>query len=898
MFTDFNKIYYLEIDLKNLEVTYNSKALYANIDLDTSAMLIRLTLDEKPLDITGKIVTAYIKTSKDQNVTMQKCEILESNEGIIGLDFKNSALKAGTNVFFLEIKSENREIINSPLISYKVVEHFDIASGTEGENDITILRQLITEVDISKASVEALRDEVIEQETKREKAEADRKDNENSRAESENSRVQAETARATGEIAREQAESIREGNEVIRVNSESLRESSENARQQEEIKRSQSEALRVEAEEEREISYEEIKNDNSTFKEEINTIVNNYKEETDNVIDEYKTDIDETMSELDEKFGNAKVDYFGEEHLDVVDRLNSDFDNVHQRINDSSYLEYSGSNITADNTYYGLTKDLSIKGRTLQNLLKTKPENTILNSSTHSGYMQTTFELSKKVYSFIFDVTSFDGAGAWYFIRGTGSNTPFVEYSRTHVTSIGKYILKVDLSEKDCYQILCGFSGEGSGSLENVILLEGDYTNTPIEELLYGEGIYSVGENEVTEDGKYPVKVRSCGKNLAKNRKVMDMQHSTGRYVTNDNGGYTNPTSIEYLPKGTYVLSLENYNVANFVDTHIYIWKTDLSIKNCRKVEISKAFEILGGEVGVTWYGAVAENENIDKLINMRVQIEEGTVATEFEPYQESIQEFQLTEPLRSLPNGVADEILEDGKLIRRVGKLILNGTENWTGFKNHFEDFDEFSGNIGNYKILQSNSIVNNFPQTNNHRIVTAGNTTYIRLPKGNVNNLNECKQWLSQNPTIVYYELAEPVVTKHNKSPNLKTFDGITHITSDNYLLPTISCKVPSNVQAVVTSLMKENKRLNSTISLMSLENEEIKKVNETQDELIDVSLCATDEIFMMIEPLLINTHSLSRKGENPIVNMYVAMVNRGLKNIEEVPNIYREQVKEIIG
>lgn len=680
MFTDFNKIYYLEIDLKNLEVTYNSKALYANIDLDTSAMLIRLTLDEKPLDITGKIVTAYIKTSKDQNVTMQKCEILESNEGIIGLDFKNSALKAGTNVFFLEIKSENREIINSPLISYKVVEHFDIASGTEGENDITILRQLITEVDISKASVEALRDEVIEQETKREKAEADRKDNENSRAESENSRVQAETARATGEIAREQAESIREGNEVIRVNSESLRESSENARQQEEIKRSQSEALRVEAEEEREISYEEIKNDNSTFKEEINTIVNNYKEETDNVIDEYKTDIDETMSELDEKFGNAKVDYFGEEHLDVVDRLNSDFDNVHQRINDSSYLEYSGSNITADNTYYGLTKDLSIK--------------------------------------------------------------------------------------------------------------------------------------------------------------------------------------------------------------------------NCRKVEISKAFEILGGEVGVTWYGAVAENENIDKLINMRVQIEEGTVATEFEPYQESIQEFQLTEPLRSLPNGVADEILEDGKLIRRVGKLILNGTENWTGFKNHFEDFDEFSGNIGNYKILQSNSIVNNFPQTNNHRIVTAGNTTYIRLPKGNVNNLNECKQWLSQNPTIVYYELAEPVVTKHNKSPNLKTFDGITHITSDNYLLPTISCKVPSNVQAVVTSLMKENKRLNSTISLMSLENEEIKKVNETQDELIDVSLCATDEIFMMIEPLLINTHSLSRKGENPIVNMYVAMVNRGLKNIEEVPNIYREQVKEIIG
>ena len=74
------------------------------------------------------------------------------------------------------------------------------------------------------------------------------------------------------------------------------------------------------------------------------------------------------------------------------------------------------------------------------------------------------------------------------------------------------------------------------------------------------------------------------------------------------------------------------------------------------------------------------------------------------------------------------------------------------------------------------------------------------------------------------------------------------------------------------------------------------ELEEVNNIQDELINVSLLATDEMFMMLEPI-IDTIVLKERGISKMVEMYVAMIQRGLKTIEEVPVRYREQVKEIL-
>ena len=54
----------------------------------------------------------------------------------------------------------------------------------------------------------------------------------------------------------------------------------------------------------------------------------------------------------------------------------------------------------------------------------------------------------------------------------------------------------------------------------------------------------------------------------------------------------------------------------------------------------------------------------------------------------------------------------------------------------------------------------------------------------------------------------------------------------------------------------------------------------------------------MYMMLEPLLASTYSLmSEGGESRMVDLYVAMVQRGLKTVEEVPVRYREQVIEIL-
>ena len=87
---------------------------------------------------------------------------------------------------------------------------------------------------------------------------------------------------------------------------------------------------------------------------------------------------------------------------------------------------------------------------------------------------------------------------------------------------------------------------------------------------------------------------------------------------------------------------------------------------------------------------------------------------------------------------------------------------------------------------------------------------------------------------------------------------------------------------------------------VELLEDENKKIKEVNNTQDILIDTTMMATDEVYTMLEPILEmipQTMSLER-SVSKMVDMYVAMVQRGLKTIEQVPARYREEVREILA
>ena len=77
------------------------------------------------------------------------------------------------------------------------------------------------------------------------------------------------------------------------------------------------------------------------------------------------------------------------------------------------------------------------------------------------------------------------------------------------------------------------------------------------------------------------------------------------------------------------------------------------------------------------------------------------------------------------------------------------------------------------------------------------------------------------------------------------------------------------------------------------------ELEEENKTQDTLINTTMLATDELYTMIEPILETvpqTMSVER-STSKMVDMYVCMVQRGLKTIDQVPTRYREEVSRIL-
>ena len=181
---------------------------------------------------------------------------------------------------------------------------------------------------------------------------------------------------------------------------------------------------------------------------------------------------------------------------------------------------------------------------------------------------------------------------------------------------------------------------------------------------------------------------------------------------------------------------------------------------------------------------------------------------------------------LKSLPNNVADTIEQrnDGVyLVQRVGKVVLNGNERWdksswsmtNTFKFDFEIglvaklFDTNATNqilCDTFEVFSRNSLDNvaNREFENICASNSRSRTLSITISKTKLNNTNTTgtfKQWLSNNPVTVCYELATPIETKLNiKNLDLEVYKDTTYIKTDNAIQPTLSFKVPSNIGGII--------------------------------------------------------------------------------------------------
>lgn len=98
-----------------------------------------------------------------------------------------------------------------------------------------------------------------------------------------------------------------------------------------------------------------------------------------------------------------------------------------------------------------------------------------------------------------------------------------------------------------------------------------------------------------------------------------------------------------------------------------------------------------------------------------------------------------------------------------------------------------------------------------------TANNELRYAIPKtilaGNGTHL--FKQWLSQNPTTVYYELAEPIATEL-PAPCLRIFkDG--HLTFNTLVAPESTHVVQLNKSGQIQNAIKESQSLDNRIDVL---------------------------------------------------------------------------------
>ncbi len=308
-----------------------------------------------------------------------------------------------------------------------------------------------------------------------------------------------------------------------------------------------------------------------------------------------------------------------------------------------------------------------------------------------------------------------------------------------------------------------------------VRLLEGDKTNYIPG---YFTGMESVFEQELVTDekdknyGKYKVNVKAVGKNLFGGY-IKDFNNYTfdgGVYKSlklnlKKGATYTlNP--IEALLKGEYFLICDSPN-PNIKEA---TWN-GICYDGVKQPKYTFTYS---KDLYLCYFnnkGTTIDRFN-DFINNIKVQLEQGDTATEYEPYKENNITFYIKEPLRAVGD-VKDKVyVKEDKVVveRNCAKFVLDPTQ----IPNRVSS----TNGIYTYNLSTSNPIVNtslgkvvcnNFPcDVNNAHSRNYANTisTVVdqSVPDGVIRIITDknpatFKQYLQENPTTVIYQLAEPV-------------------------------------------------------------------------------------------------------------------------------------------
>lgn len=424
--------------------------------------------------------------------------------------------------------------------------------------------------------------------------------------------------------------------------------------------------------------------------------------------------------------------------------------------------------------------------------------------------------------------------------------------------------------------------GKGFTS-KDVEVFEGDTPQTPyfsgmlsaFEDKKITQEMVDIGLEKVENLGKYKVGVKVVGKNLFDGKMELgNIDVSNG----NDVSSSTVMRSSFIKVKPPFVFSRNS--IQGYIGFRYYD-------KNKNYI----------GSLSFNGLSYTITNENVayfrftsvNGVISNDYQIEEGTVATPYEPYKE----YKTSILLGSPPTKFDEICVQDGQLgvLHNGGEVVYDGNEDWKLYNKVGNQTSVFYLNFPSNGIAKPvlcdlfSFYQQAWDKTHNREGITfdvGANRCYVQIYNIKLETEDEAgfKKWLQKNHCKVVYELAEPY------------FEPITP------QLPRWVLDIFDNSTISIDTIIPVESKFTYTSYIPSITA--MQETNKNQDDLINVSLCATDEMYMMLEPLLQSvpqTLQINERMVSKMVDLYIAMVIRGLKTIDEVPLRYREEVKKIL-
>lgn len=772
--------------------------------LDTMELDVKVLENGVPKNLESSEIALYVR-KKDGTILEQKdnINIVEASEGAIKIRVKNQATACvGMTLFELELKGADG-IATTGIFIFVVNERVVNGEVVESKDEIHALVEVEKYVKLAKEELQRFK----ELQTEMLRTNETINSNEEGRASAEEKRVNAENKRALAEEERgtlftqkeEERGTLFTQKEVERNNTFVQGERERNERFEE------AERNRAVAENERVIAEQARAEKFAGFENKIN--VNT------------------------EELEGARIATTGEQFDSLDERIDCEVDRLNKKIEVSMLQQEDKESHVVENSVDGMTTDMVIKGRTLQNLFNQEGYYINPNGSQqyfHSRKYKNLFKAGKYTLknitgnALIWDISRKDNDEWVKSIKSNKSIAIELEEGQ-YVRNIQALTINGWVLDESTRKIL----------ENNVVVLEGDKLDI-IDSINYFEGIKSFGQQEDK------ISILSSGKNFFKsykskskgNTSIFNIENDNVTIGTNQSPSWTN-ASINYgkLKIGSkYTVSCESFT-GGVGDKVLF------AVKKYRgREEVGAYGDITKNSLSLTF--TVVDDADIvlrffvnnttpintpTSITYNNIQIVEGD-KTDYTPSiidkkDILLQDLGFNEGLRGLDNSAYDELNSVRNVaVKRIDKYTFIGDEGWTlgtqaqGW-GEFEDslifyLDPFQAKPNTRFICDKFAYKNvvNIDEVGIYNNVW-GNKPHpvIRIKKSELStpDLEGFKAWLKANPTTIYYELAEPLETPLNDSIAIKVYDEKTYIAFENSISGTSSFKAPVDTVLTLSNL-----------------------------------------------------------------------------------------------